>query len=279
VNCRYKNCLSKQHRFGLCNKHRKWVERGYMTEDLVILKKVQEKGIYKYAKCRAQDCENKPRRNWLCTKHAAQHKAGFIDSYGNDSNKVRKKVTKYSPDYGCKVCNKKGRISMGFCMTHYNQYNKGQIDWQGFKLKELGRVGKYGKDAKCIVGNCFKKPRVRGWCENHYKSFTLGVFDEKGKRLVKAKVRNKGVKCSEKECQSEAHCRGLCFLHYTRLRTDYLGPEGWKNKEKQCSEEGCTNKAACRTLCSKHYYHFKRTNKIGIYADKPIAIEPESQTT
>lgn len=253
--CRYPECFKPQHRFSLCNKHRKWVERGYMTVDLVMLKKVIEKPGYKDKRCRIDDCPNRPRRNWLCEKHSSAVRDGRMTTTGD---KIWKRAAPYSQDFECIKCGARGKITRGFCKRHYAQYLRGAIDFDGQPLREM-RIVTYGPDDECKAEGCRRRPRIRGWCENHHKSLRKGVYDASGKRRVPAVAKNKGRACLE--CDMPAHCKGLCVLHYSRMRTGYLGPGGYKNVGQTCSHEGCSRPAHCRTLCTLHYGREKRALK------------------
>jgi len=235
--CRFPECFGRQHRFGLCNKHRKWVERGYMTEDLKILKKV-ERPSYKGKLCRYEGCGRQPRRNWLCEKHSDLEK--------RRAQGIEPKP-RYARDFGCVVCGRKGKISKGLCPKHHQQYRRGAIDLAGQPLRVQRRT--YTSEDFCPVKNCRRKPRVRGWCQLHAEAKKKGIYDEKGKRLIPAIIKNRGKTCTS--CDKPAYAKGLCRIHYWRLKTGYLGPAGFKNKGQPCST--CGKPAVCRTLCDQHY--------------------------
>jgi hypothetical protein len=228
-----------------------------MTEDLVMLQPVQEKGLYKGKTCKIEDCENPPRRNWLCEKHSSAVREGRMKPSGE---KIWKRASAYRADFECIVhgCGRRGKIVKGFCRRHYGHYSKGIIDFDGSPLRPLKRVQAYSPLDQCKVQSCRKRPRVRGFCATHAEGVSRGAYDESGKRLTPRLTPNKGKKCKEAGCESEAHCKGLCVLHYNRERTGYLGPEGFKNVGQKCSNEKCERPAHCRTLCTKHYHRWKR---------------------
>lgn len=258
MSCRFPDCpTQKTQRFGLCNKHRKWVEKGYYSEDLVQLKPMKKVRLH----CKLEGCKNKHKAKGFCIFHYRQFKGGIIAITGQRLKRVRPK--KYPKDFGCIVCNKKGKISLGFCKTHHAQYSRGIIDFDGVKIREHKKVYKYPEWQVCKANGCNERPRVRGWCSNHYESFTKGIYDKSGKRLVAKLISNKGKKCSAESCEAEAYCKGLCKLHYSRKKIGYLGPAGYKNIGQKCSDPGCENPAHCRTLCVLHYHRWKRVNLKG----------------
>ena len=236
MGCRFPDCHRiKTQRFGLCNKHRKWVEKGYYSVDLKLLKPMP----VKRAHCKISGCESPHAAKGFCFRHYNQFRSRIISIFG-----VRlrtSKPIKNPKDAECLVCKKRGKIVKGFCKTHYNQLLKNKIDHQGVRLTPPARVTRYTEDDKCKACDCYKKPRIRGWCETHYYSFQRGIYSSKGKRLVEKAVVNKGRTCSEQNCGASAYSKGLCRLHYTRKRTGYLGAEGYKNVGKSCSEAGCNN--------------------------------------
>ena len=251
MTCRVKTCTSiKLHSHGLCNKHRKWVMRGYMTMNLVMLRPIKERNIYKNAKCSIEGCSKVPRRNWLCSSHSSR----------KDPEKL-KHARAYAPDFACIVCGNTGKIVKGFCGFHYYRFRKGIIDYDGIKLRELRKVPKYGELDFCKVKGCPRRPRQRGWCATHRTSLLLGTYDTNGNRLVPEKTRNKGKTCNGHSCLREAHCKGLCTMHYYREKTGYLGAAGRKNKGQVCTETDCGKPAESRVLCSKHYRALLREEK------------------
>jgi hypothetical protein len=261
LECRYPGCKDRVHRLGLCNKHRKWVERGHMTEDLVVIKKPFERGIYQNpdAKCKIPNCEEKPRRNWMCSRHASQVKLGNIDLQGNPIAKSGGKISgKYPPDYPCKVCKRAtGRISLGFCALHYNQYIKGKRDLDGIS-----------KMRQCKAIDCNRRlvRKDQDWCYRHRHSVERGIYNSFGKRLKPAIVKNEGKICSIAGCGKPAHCKGICRLHYSRQQFGYKGPAAYKNVGKPCTMPGCGKPASCRRLCPVHYLESR------IHIDEKVAM-------
>ncbi len=268
--------MKPPHSNGLCSKHRRWVDKGNMTDDLVVLKPVAQKNIYKHAKCKIDGCERRPRRNWMCEKHSSLYREGYITKTGDRIIKKRA-VKKYPKDFGCVVCGKKGKISKGFCNYHYEHYRKGVIGFDGVKIGELKRVHKYSIDSMCKAEGCNRKPRCKGWCERCRIWLVRGYYSNNGKLLKSLPIsRNKGRKCSIPSCEKPAHCKTLCRLHYVRKQTGYIGPSGRKNKGQKCSEKNCQRPAACRTMCSLHYYRFKVQNKEQFFKKANL---PEQQST
>jgi hypothetical protein len=246
--CRLPGCeTTKLHRFGLCNKHRKWVEKGVMTEDLRLLRPLR--GSIEY--CKLMLCREPHRSHGFCKKHLRWFKTGILDANGK---KLREpKPERNPPGAECKVWHERGKITKGFCRRHYEQLSRGQIDIAGKVLIPLKRVSAYRASDECKAERCTKTPRIRGWCECCYRSFEKGYFNAAGKRIAPWIFKNKGKTCTAAGCEREAHIKGLCTLHHSRVQKGYVGPEGMKNKGKWCSMVGCGKPAHCRTLCSSHY--------------------------
>jgi hypothetical protein len=261
MGCRLPECRTRRRqRFGLCNKHRKWVEKGYMTADLVMLKNRPRVGSYSKITCRVPLCLLRARRHFLCDKHSGQYKRGSIDLEGNLLAKSGKILGQYPKDYPCKVCKRSNcKISKGFCPTHYNQYLKGNRDIEGFDIQR-----------RCKASRCRTRlnHKTREWCYKHYPSFLHGVYNSKGRRMKPLILKNRGKKCKVTDCVFPAHCKELCALHYSRSRGGYLGTAGYKNVGKQCSEQDCSRPAVCRTLCSKHYWSYTHPPRKYINKDK-----------
>jgi hypothetical protein len=255
-NCRFEKCISKVHRFGLCNKHRKWVERGHMTLDLVMLNKVKERSSVP-KKCKIKECDNSSRRKGFCVKHSSQFDRGSIDKFGE---RLKIKIS-YNNDFSCVVsnCRRKDKFTRGLCKIHYNQFYRGTIDENGFFTKK--RRMTYSSETFCKVKKCNKRAKLLGFCKSHRNSYKLGIYNESGKRLVPENTVNVGKKCTEENCVEAAVCKEMCRLHYTRKREGYLGPEAYKNVGKKCSEENCNKNAVARTLCYKHYRSLLKIEK------------------
>lgn len=250
MSCRFPDCnVEKLQRFGLCNRHRKWVEKGIIDLECNFLKDVKLRGYYRNgAVCKVSGCGKKPRRNYFCIAHGHQYKNGSIDFDGNRIKPPRI----YPPGTECKRCGDTGKIVKGFCKMHYSQYLKGKIDFDGKVLVEPKRAS-YGPDDTCIVRKCFRRPRVRGFCASHFESKKKGYYDEHGRRLVDEICKNQGNKCLE--CDNEAKIKLLCPTHYHRKY--YRKKRVFINKGKQCSVEFCGSSAYAKGLCLLHYGRHK----------------------
>lgn len=226
-----------------------------MDLDLKMLKPMRPKLRH----CKIRGCSRTGKiTKGFCRFHYRRFIAGIIQA---DGQEIRIPRPKYPKDFECIVCGKRGKISRGFCKTHHSQFLRKKIDFDGVTIAPMKRVVRYTDEDQCKAEGCRRKPRVRGWCETHHKSHRLGIYSTKGKRLKPKNITNKGRKCSVSGCVSEAHCRGLCLLHYHRSRTGYLGPAGYKNKGQNCTEANCSNPAYCRTLCTLHYGRWMRVLK------------------
>lgn len=249
--CRYPECKRFTHRFGLCNKHRKWVERGYITQDLVILKPLKRVASYQGMKCKIPGCSTQPRRNGLCDKHSSRVKEGTLDL---DGNAHLKRVISYSKDFKCILCGTGGKIVKGFCRTHYYQFKKGYIDYDGSLTGKIPkRVASY-RGIKCKFSSCYKEARSRGFCSKHFDNYQSGFVDINGKILKEMPFHNKGKKC--KVCDQEARTKGFCPKHYSRFRKGLpiKDQDFYVNKNKCCEVERCENAARIKGFCDKHYY-------------------------
>ena len=255
VKCRMPDCFTKKtQRFGLCNKHRKWVERGNMTEDLVMLKELKRVGSYKGKTCKIPGCQKKPRRNFMCTAHSSAMRNGTLLPNGD---RVYQRVLRYSPNATCKVhrCERGGKITKGFCRKHYSGYMRGLLDYDGFETGKRKRVLRYvpGTD-RCKVRGCEQVPRDVGFCKNHSSGYREGHYDSQGKRITRALVRNAGKVCSLKGCGRPAHCMSYCRKHYARYLNCVPFEREFVNKGKTCCYMACQGPAVRKGYCSKHHY-------------------------
>lgn len=245
MTCRFPDCnVEKLQRFGLCNRHRKWVEKGLIDLECNFLKEVKVRGYYRSgAVCKVDGCGKTPRRNYFCVAHHCQYKSGTLDFDGNRIKAPRI----HPPGTECKRCGDTGKIIKGFCKVHYSQFLRGKLDFDGKILVEPKRNA-YGPDDTCKVRKCYRRPRVRGFCASHYESKAKGYYDEDGRRLIDEICQNKGNKCLE--CDQEAKIKLLCPMHYYRKRR---AKRVFMNKGKACCVEFCSNPAHCRSLCTLHY--------------------------
>lgn len=146
--CRFPECTKTRKDFlrkGLCNKHRKWAEKGIIDKDTceillpdrIPVKKsldyvrVEEKLHIFKCKCRVDGCLKEARRNNFCNGHSSSFRDGYIDSDGNIKEGRRASKNK---EKSCKVNNCKRitkRYVRGFCLYHYDCYRKGKLNYKG----------------------------------------------------------------------------------------------------------------------------------------------------
>lgn len=253
MTCRYPGCgTEKLQRFGMCNKHRKWVEKGYIDLDCKTLKEIPKRVDYRLEVCRVEGCENRPRKRFFCIKHYSAFLNGI---YLESGQRVRPRI-RYSKDFQCLKCGKSGKITKGFCKTHYQQFSRGQIDFDGNELR-APRRRRYDQYSFCKVKECNKRPRVRGFCSMHGEAVSRGVYDENGIRLIPVVFKNAGKKCLQ--CEKPAETKLLCRVHYYRKYR--ATPRVFKNKGKVCVAPSCKRPAHCLELCVLHYGRRKRRNQ------------------
>ena len=179
---------------------------------------------------------------------------------------TREKKRTYGRDYQCLCCEAKNdkKYILGFCRWCYGRYSRGIIDFYG-KPKREPKKRFYPKGATCIVSDCIKRPRGRGFCDSHLHAFLkTKTINARGCRIVPRMAINKGMLCSVDSCGKPAKCKGYCVTHYSRLQTtgvaykDRHDNPNWKNVGKVCLVDGCTSMARTRAMCSKHYPRYMR---------------------
>ena len=174
--CRFPDCqkrgTAKQSlRRGLCNKHRKWAEKGIIDwETLEILKpdKVPKKRSIEVhvidgqqhvfrRKCVVEGCLKESRRAGFCTQHSSSYYQGKRKKDGTPT--YERKYYDYKKDK-CKIdgCPAKlGRLVKGFCLYHYNNhFRTGYIDINGnptSKKKIDRRFKEHRKEEQDGLGN------------------------------------------------------------------------------------------------------------------------------
>jgi hypothetical protein len=111
----------------------------------------------------------------------------------------------------------------------------------------------------CIVENCEKQPKSKGYCQSHYRNNRLY-----GDPLKTGRVRNY---CPIDDCGKPARGHGLCSKHYSRLLRNgdpTAVTMAGRNLEGSCPviENGqqCKNKFLAKGYCGTHY---KRWQKFG----------------
>jgi hypothetical protein len=184
--CRFPDCkITRLQRFGLCNRHRKWVEKGYYDLSLNKLKEQKKVRSYLGMVCKIPDCGVVPRRNGLCETHSSQIKRGTIDFDGRPKIKNGKVFGRYPDGSQCKVCRVEARkITKGFCPKHYTQHLKGHRDLDGMLRIKI-----------CRMQSCKRRlvNKARDFCHRHYPGFLKGVYNKYGKRMIPEIIRNKGL--------------------------------------------------------------------------------------
>lgn len=271
--CRYPSCARPQHRFQLCNKHRKWVERGHMDKDTLELKHpIREVGLNTV--CTIDGCKEPAHKARMCVSHYSKVIRGTMTRTGEVTRK--RIVDKYARDFQCIICgNAPGRIVKGFCMTHYNQYRKGFIDFDGQPLNEPKKKAKYGPLDYCKVRPCGKRPTSKGFCTSHRAMILRGTMDPITFKRKYIFAKNKGKICSQ--CDQPAVTRGLCPNHYYAKYQAH--PRQTINSGKTCAAFACSSPAYAKGLCIKHYSRRKRKDQIAREAKLPEHIVTSCENT
>lgn len=70
-------------------------------------------------------------------------------------------------------------------------------------------------------------------------------------------MEHKGIKCSVDGCNNPVYSKGLCSMHYARLRRTGTTERKVINQGK-CKVISCKEPAICLGFCNKHYHLFKR---------------------
>lgn len=142
--CRFPNCghvgTSKSClRNGLCNRHRKWAEKGIINKDTceILLPNKMPKVMGGYIHCKISGCLNKHKAKGFCVNHYRSFLIyKTIDKDGRFIGK--RKMYDYKQDKcWVRTCTRKGRLSKGFCMYHYGLFKKGYYSEYGMLIKEI----------------------------------------------------------------------------------------------------------------------------------------------
>lgn len=109
----------------------------------------------------------------------------------------------------------------------------------------------------CRIDGCTYRVRKGGLCATHaHQTFKVPKFKCDDGRI-----------CAAPGCDRKDACKGLCKLHYTRIRfTGQLGdgqPKNRKQRGKPCSIDGCERPARGDSLCITHYQRRRKTGKTG----------------
>lgn len=141
--CIVKDCLSIKNHGRFCSSH--W-SAYYLGVIDILGNKVRDskKGKQRYYECAAKKTGVGPCSNTLtgrfCTRHKNQYALGIIDYDGNKLREIKKGAVIYpecvaAKHAGASVCG--GQKTGRFCKKHYGQYERGVIDRDGNKLRDL----------------------------------------------------------------------------------------------------------------------------------------------
>ena len=165
--CRFPGCekTRKDHlRNGLCNKHRKWAERGIIDKDTCeILDESKVPRQKEYTHCKISGCLGKHKAKGFCRKHYVAFKVTkSIDENGKRLYGVREKYD-YTKVRKCcvRTCervidgkSRDRRLVKGFCAYHYQLHKKGYYNEFGMRIKELDFLS--GKELKKVRTKRFR---------------------------------------------------------------------------------------------------------------------------
>lgn len=105
----------------------------------------------------------------------------------------------------------------------------------------------------CSVKNCDNTNlAAKGLCWKHYRR-ALKTGD------TCDPFPNKGKSCSVENCIRDAKAKGLCFMHYSKMKryqksSEYRTYEN--NKLISCCVSGCELPCKCKHLCANHYGNY-----------------------
>ncbi len=254
--CRFPKCkTSRTHCWGLCNRHRKWVERGYFDKNLNPLKPLDLKP--RRTGCKL-GCDAKHKGLGFCQRHYRQYKEGSIDIDGERL----KLLIRYPKDFGCIRCGKRGRIIKGLCKHHYAQMCRGLIGADGTPIRPPKRVRSY-RGAYCR--GCKKaRPRIRGYCELCHAKIKRGTMSPAGILL-----------CAKKSCSVPRTAGLFCPTHSEQPKTV---TRKYINKGNACPIIACKRPASHRGLCHTHYNRRRRRLKTQTSTAHPAQDVPHPQS-
>lgn len=148
--CRFPGCKSvgtkkNSLRSGLCNKHRKWAEKGIIdkeTCEIIDPKRVPKQK--EHIHCKVSGCLKKVRRNGFCEGHSSSYRARVIDINGNrmygkrsfNDYSKRPKCCVRTCDFTATGESRETRLVKGFCPYHYDLHKKGYYNEFGMMVKE-----------------------------------------------------------------------------------------------------------------------------------------------
>ena len=180
--CRYPDCEGNVHQYGLCNRHRRWVERGYIDMDLNQLKEFHPRmqdGYVKHKECKIAFCNRTDMKGQgMCHRHYRQYMRGLIDVNGKilDIDYYSKRVRDFSRITKCAVeyCKQQTEIKK-LCRHHYHQYLNKIVDEDGNILKKLIKTKASVRKFKTIA----KIGYIRHMDNYMYEKTTFLYYDDK----------------------------------------------------------------------------------------------------
>lgn len=105
----------------------------------------------------------------------------------------------------------------------------------------------------CVVDECGKPIKARGWCNGHYLKWLRYGDPLTAKQMPPG---TNGGPCSISGCTNRAHARGLCPTHLRRQRLGQPMETPVRVASYQglvCSVDGCSTKVHSRGYCGTHY--------------------------
>lgn len=112
----------------------------------------------------------------------------------------------------------------------------------------------------CSVPECGRRHYGKSYCTAHYKRWkATGIAGPAEIAQPQAAPRQRA--CTSEGCKKPLKCRGLCEMHYGRLRRS--GLPDLPQSALICSVEDCGRKHNTGGYCYTHYARVKRTGSIG----------------
>lgn len=113
---------------------------------------------------------------------------------------------------------------------------------------------------KCLIEDCDRPKRKRGWCETHYSRFKVHGDPLKGA------MNTQPPECVVEGCDRKPTAKGKCKKHYYAERRIPAAPKPPKPKA-ECKIEGCGEYAKVRGWCGAHYQRWRRFGDPLHYSD------------
>jgi hypothetical protein len=217
-----------------CMRHQCQYQRGIIDYNGKKLREINQFPI-KFNKCLAENAGTGECSRWkhrrFCKKHYGQYERGIIDHNGKKLRDVRLQLSHIrvneciAKNAGTGKCS--GKKHGRFCGKHYSQYERGIIDHNGKKLRELKPIGGRGRSKiyyECIAknagtGKCSERKEGR-FCSKHVGQYWYGIIDENGKKLRESKKPENPIKCAVPECNEMGFWwNGYCRKHFLDIIT------------------------------------------------------------